>query len=243
MVQQENKLITFVKGISGTGKSSRVLQLLMFYQDVMGYEPVSIKNHHQEKGKELHAGLLIEQEKTLFIGKFYERDGVKRFQGHDSVTGAFNGSDDFSNFLTEKGKDYKIIVEGSGTTLSYRFRPKFLFESGFDKMFFQYYNYKMDEQGKKEYKKRILLRSGKDIEKDSMWRKGFSFQKEYEKSLIESEEVATPSIIHSYDDHTPHISDFGQKYLFLNDKDEDVIDAFIEYTNIIEYTKINVYKP
>lgn len=243
MEVQENKLITFVKGISGTGKSSRVLQLLNFYTEILDYNVEEIKHYNEKKEKECHVGLLVKEANVLFIGKLYERDDVVRFQGHDSVTGSFNGSEDFSNFLKQKSKKYKIIVEGSGTTLSFRFRPKYLFDDGLKKMFFQYYNYDRSEKGKEDYKNRILIRTGKVIEKDSMWNKGESFKKEYEKTLLELEKVnGDIEAYHFYDDHTPPIYDFGEKFLVINNEEETTIQYFIDYCNVVQYEKLNIYK-
>lgn len=234
--------VFIIKGISGTGKSSRVLQLILFFEQVMGYKRIPYYHEHPETLKDKEVGIFFEEPNILFIGKTYERDGVERFQGYDAVTGCFGGAALFSDFMKETGKHHHIVVEGAGVTLSNRLRPKFLFEyCGFTDQFYQYYNYENSDYGKEKYHERLMLRSGKVTEKDSMWTKCKSYEGEFKKVEEEAKELEI-SVMHFYDDETPDISHLGiQMLIYLHFSEEEIL-AFHEFCELIDYKSLNVFK-
>jgi hypothetical protein len=110
-----NNYIYCVKGISGSGKSTRVYLLLKFFRDIMEYEieDFFILN---TKGKLVSIGYLVKDLNLIFIGKEYQSGQFKRFQGIDSQTGVFGSNESISNFIKDCSDKYSIILEGAGTT-------------------------------------------------------------------------------------------------------------------------------
>jgi len=80
--------IVVVKGISGSGKSSRVFQIIKFLEHLgCEFEDFMYLNN---ESKNRNIGILCKDLNILFFGKKYGyENGVERWQGYDSVTGAF----------------------------------------------------------------------------------------------------------------------------------------------------------
>lgn len=226
-----------VKGVSGSGKSSRVLQLLKFFEN----EKLTLSDFKftNFEGKEKTIGVLVEEISLVFIGKIYKSGEIERWQGYDVVTGSFGKSEHLSSFLKENSKKYSFIIEGAGVTRTNRLRPLYLHdECGFDNIFMQYYNYSQDQ--KPEYLNRIVGRSGKEPGKGTMWDKCIDFEREGEVSKQECLEVKCRTF-HSYDLFDVPINDFGIKFLnFLGLP--DFIDEFKKFTDKFDYISINKFE-
>lgn len=238
-VQQEmGNIVSVIKGVSASGKSSRVYQLLKFFKEC-GFKD-SIFTYVNMEGKTKEVGILFEEIGTLFIGKEYYTGEVLRFQGYDVMTGYFLKSEYFSEFIKETCKNYDIIIEGAGTTQSNRLRPLFLRnELGVDKIFIQYYNYREDQ--KDEYDKRLILRSGKKADKDTMWDKCRSYNKEYEKSLDEAQQIGGENVFIDYQLFDVPIDDYGIKFLIMKGL-EDLVPEFIQFVSDFDYINQNNFE-
>jgi ABC-type uncharacterized transport system YnjBCD ATPase subunit len=70
--------IFIVKGISGSGKSSRVFMLLKYFE-FLGLTLSDFKFTNVE-GKERQIGILVEELSLLFIGKLY-KSGDRKVAG------------------------------------------------------------------------------------------------------------------------------------------------------------------
>lgn len=187
-----------VKGISGSGKSTRTLYLINTLREIFTEKSICYNDKQ--------VGLLFEEIGVVFLGK-EQKKGLP-FQGYDSCTGVFEKAENLSHFMKES--EYSFVVEGSGITDSNRLRPKFLHEyCGFDVTLIQYYNFNASQ--KEFYQKRILDRSGKLPNKDSMFNKIKNFEGDYERSIKEASE----SDLVFYDDPSTPINDFALKFFDL----------------------------
>lgn len=225
------KICAVVKGVSSSGKSTRVYLFLKFLRDMakFNFEPFLFNN------KEI--GLLCVDLNLLFIGKEYEGNGIIRWQGLDTRTGVFGSNAAISDFIRDT--EHSVMVEGAGTTQSHRFRPKFLYEyCGLENIFIQYYSY--PESGKEHYLERVLGRTGKVPNKGTMWDKNNSYLKEFLKSLAESEEVGL-NVFVDEEMFDAESWDLGVKLLeFLGLG--DYCSLFVEFCNSCTYVEDNVYK-
>lgn len=225
--------IFVVKGISGSGKSSRVFQIIKYLEAIgCKYEDFHYIN---KEDKDRIVGILFKSLNIVFLGKFYNSGGVERWQGYDSVTSCFMKSEYFSEFLKEN-RNYNLFVEGAGVTQTNRLRPHFLSNSlGFTKIFIQYYNY----DNKQDYLDRIVYRSGKVPEKATMWDKNASFIAESLWSLKDQETIACEVFINKFD---APIEDLGVKFLKFIGSDEETIKDFIDFTKEFDYVCKNSFE-
>jgi hypothetical protein len=232
--------IVCVKGISGSGKSTRVFLILRFLREVLGMnsEPFLIPS----EGKMKQCGILIPELDLIFLGKEYVTGSFGRFQGLDSVTGVFGSNAAISEFLKENSSKYSFFLEGAGTTQSNRFRPKFLYEyCGFTEVMMQYYNYG-GEINHQEYYNRIIYRSGKKPTRDTMWEKEVSYTKEVsfcENEMKELGDKCFVALFHNLYDEVPE--DLGVKFLGIF-SDPDWIPAFKEFVKEDNYIANNRFE-
>ena len=121
MVSDSGTLI-LVKGISGSGKSTRVYLFLEYLEHIgVSFEPFKFVNI---EGKEREIGVYAKDLDMVFVGKFYENGGIRRWQGYDSVTGRLHKAEGLSYFLTEMSNaGHTVVIDGAGTTASWRLRP------------------------------------------------------------------------------------------------------------------------
>ena len=224
-----------VKGISGSGKSTRVYHLLKFFEK-SGY---TLSDFHftNFEGKDKVIGVLIEELDLIFVGKIYKTGDIERWQGYDVQTGAFGSASNFSEFLKENSSNYSFIIEGAGITQTHRLRPKFLKqEIGFDTIMIQYYNYPVE--GKQNYYDRIIYRSGEKPKKDVMWDKNLGFIKDCEFSNDDSKTVDCEVFDSNFD--TP-VYDFGVKFFKLVGA-LDFIEEFKKFVSKFDYIKQNKFE-
>jgi len=233
------KSIFIAKGISGSGKSSRVFQLLKFFESC-GLTLSDFKYTNVEE-KEKIIGVLVEELNLIFVGKIYRSGEVERWQGYDAVTGAFKKAEYFSKFLKENLDKYSFIVEGAGITQTHRLRPKFLQEIGFEDILIQYYNY--PEDGKQEYYNRIIYRSGEKPKKDVMWDKNIGFINDCKFSRKELAQCTDESFINVFEnDFKTPIFDFGSKLIVLMNDDRFETADFIKFTEEFDYINKNKFE-
>ena len=221
-----NNEIYLVKGISGCGKSTRVLKLLQFFRNC-GF-CIEDYMYQTPTGKNKSVGLLVKELNILFIGKVYIKNGHEVWQGYDSVTDDFGKSEDFTNYLINHKRNHILIIEGSGVTFSYRLRPKFLVDVvGFKNIVIQYYNFPKTEGSRQAYYNRVMERNGKLPKSDAMWLKNNGFHSDYNSAIEDSKTY--PCTIYN-DTHEPPIDDFGIKFL-IDEGLEDFIEDFVIFCN------------
>ena len=236
----QSKSICCVKGVSGSGKSTRVFLLIQFLEKVCRL-PIEDFSFVNKEGKRKNIGILFPDLDLVFIGKKYVTGNFERFQGYDVMTGSFGKSSDFSDFLREYHTKYNFVVEGAGVTATNRLRPLFLHEfCGFNDILIQYYNYGMDQKDK--YLERILYRSGKVPDKATMWEKCSGFISDHQHSLDEIEQIKSKNVIAitCYNTYDTHNYDFGVKlltFLYIN----DFIPYFIDFCKSSNYIELNSF--
>lgn len=233
-----NKTIFVVKGISGSGKSSRVFQLLRFLEK-QGYTLSDFTIINSE-GKEKTVGVLVKEFSLVFIGKIYKSGEIERWQGYDVMTGSLEGASGFSEFLKKYSKEYSFVVEGAGITQTHRLRPKFLIEElGFENILMQYYNY--PEEGKEKYYSRIIYRSGEKPKKDVMWDKNVGFINDSKFSEKEIKNLTSGNVKLYKNEFEEPISDFGEKFLLFTNQ-IDQYDKFVDFVEEFNYIDKNKFE-
>lgn len=236
-MKSSNSVIV-VKGISASGKSTRVFQLYKFL------ESLGIPKHDFEyvnsNGEKKTVGILFEEINLLFIGAVYKTGDIERWQGYDAKTSSFVNSQGFSDFIKATLPNHSIVIEGAGVTQSNRLRPKFLHEyCGCRNIFIQYYNYTQDQKDK--YLERVMGRSGK-YPGETMWDKASSFEKENFMSIQEKADL--PVSVNTYVDYKLYdapIEHFGVeifKFLGMN----EFVPEFTKFVNDFDYISINKFE-
>lgn len=244
----EDKYIACVKGVSGSGKSTRVFLFLNFLEQVCKFKTEDFKFMNFE-GKEKVVGILVKDLDLVFIGKKYITGEVTRFQGYDVMTGYFGKSAYFSDFLKENSSKYSFIVEGAGVTGTNRLRPLFLHDfCGFKNIMVQYYNYDLDQ--KDLYLERIFYRSGKYPGKGTMWDKCSGFITDNRDSLKEinlltERGVEDLNAFAFYNYHDTKVYDFGIKmlnFMGLDEFEKYYVDFCVKSTYLTDNSFKNFQK-
>lgn len=237
----EGNSIILVKGISGSGKSTRIYLFLDFLKSI-GSDIVPFHSK-MVNGMNKEVGVYSPDFNLVFIGKYYQQAGVQRWQGYDSMTKKFCHSEGLSFFLKKMGEECRsVLVDGAGTTATWRLRPSYLFnESGFNNILHIRYDYR-DNQFE-EYCERITYRSGEPPKGDSMWRKHNTFQHDMDKAVKEAEEVRkSGGVVQLLDNpYDAPVWDLGVNVLNFYGVD-DVCEEFIEYCKNSDYVKQNSFE-
>jgi hypothetical protein len=179
--------IILIKGVSGSGKSTRVYCFLDFLESIgmklKPYQFVNILGQTQE------IGLYSEELNMLFLGKFYDDNGVRRWQGLDAVTGRLHTAEGLSYFLKWAGqRKLNVVLEGAGTSVTWRLRPmEICAEYEFLNILYLVYTFKLEQYD--DYVRRIEYRSGKAPKSDAMWRKRKGFESDYAQTVIEAKDL------------------------------------------------------
>lgn len=240
MVSDSGTLI-LVKGISGSGKSTRVYLFLEYLEHIgVSFEPFKFVNI---EGKEREIGVYAKDLDMVFVGKFYENGGIRRWQGYDSVTGRLHKAEGLSYFLTEMSNaGHTVVIDGAGTTASWRLRPLELgTTNGILNILHIRYDY-TDEQWD-EYCKRIVYRSGKEPKGDAMWRKHGTFESDYKKAVEEAKEVNDLGAcveVYNRSYNTP-VYDLGASILKFIGLPE-LVDDFVTYCKNSNYLQLNSFE-
>lgn len=232
--------IVLVKGTSGSGKSTRVYCFLDFLESI-GLELVPHRWVNSE-GKEKEVGVFIPEFNLVVLGKFYENQGVRRWQGLDSVTSRFVNSAGLTDFLVDAGlKRMNVLVEGAGTSVSWRLRPMELVATC-EFMNILYVRYDYTEEEHEEYYSRVVYRSGKPPKGDSMWRKRHGFGSDFAKSVEEAELLneAGANVILKDEAWNSPVWDLGCN-IFEFFGIPEICGEFREYVNNNDYINQNKY--
>lgn len=225
----DGNTIVLVKGASGSGKSTRVFLLLNYLAEI-GERFIPYEYMSEKTGKLQTIGMYSSALNLIFLGKYYEKNGVKRWQGHDSVTGCFGGSAGMSKFLLDTSRrGHGVLIEGAGTTATWRLRPLELCgTSEFTNILYIVYDYRNDQYD--DYIARIIHRTGKPPASDAMWHKHVTFQNEYEKAVQEGRLVneAGGNVVLRNQLYDAPVWDFGKELLEFYGLHSEVPD-FIAY--------------
>lgn len=232
--------IVLVKGTSGSGKSTRVYCFLDFLEKI-GIEINPYKWVNFE-GKEKDIGIYIKDFNLVVLGKYYENQGVRRWQGLDSVTSRFVNAEGLSSFLKEAGVNrLNVLLEGAGTSVSWRLRPMELVATcEFMNILYMRYDFKEEEH--KEYYDRVEYRSGKPPKGDAMWRKRHGFEsdiiKSKEEALLLNAEGA--NIVIKEEAWNSPVWDLGCS-IFEFFGIPEICNEFMNYVINLDYTNKNKY--
>lgn len=237
----EGESIILVKGISGSGKSTRVYLFLDFLEHLgIKIEPFKFVTLDQ---KEKQVGVYVEEFNLIFVGKYYDNGEFKRWQGYDSMTGRLCHAEGLSHFLEGVCKmGHNVLIDGAGTTVSWRLRPLDLCgTSGFTNILHVRYDYRDDQW--EEYCDRITYRSGEPPKGDCMWRKHTTFQHDFEKAVKEAEEVKECGAhVELFDEpYDVPVWDLGVK-IFNFFGLADITEEFVEYCEKSNYLKKNSFE-
>lgn len=238
----DGNAIVLVKGISGSGKSTRVF-LLLDYLEELGerlepyvYTPIT--------GKTQPVGIYSPALNLVFVGKFYEDGGVKRWQGYDSMTGRLGKAEGLSHFLLHTSRErHNVLIDGAGTTVTWRLRPLDLCgTSEFTNILHIRYDYRDDQWD--EYCARIAYRSGKPPKGDCMWRKHRTFQHDYEKAIVEAQAVneAGGNVVLRNQPYDAPVWDFGKELFTFYGESSEVCEDFVTFCKESDYIQRNSYQ-
>lgn len=175
--------VFFVVGCSGTGKSTRVQELIEYLEKTGAHtiEPLMLKTSAKPNGVQI--GIYFKELNLGIPGKFVEKDGIKKWQGLDQQTAKFGNSNNIERWISVTSLKMNLLIEGAGITASYRYRPDHMFRETeiTSSLTICFHYYKLQE-----YVDRIKYRSGKENVSGIMFKKnkGFiSHCKSYENEL------------------------------------------------------------
>lgn len=228
-------MITLIKGISGSGKSTRLFYVVDFLRSY-GYKMEPLKLY----GGKAEIGIQFKELQLAALGKLYNSGVVERFQGMDAVTGHFGTSQGLSDYLLTISRDFSLIIEGAGTSATYRLRPNYLLNTlGFSRVYIQYYRFQPTE--KPDYLARIVYRSGAEPSKGTMWTKNANFSSDYKNSLLEMKGLPghERDIFLSDDSIHAPFYDFGVKFLDLFAP--QLTDDFLQFCKTSNYVERNSF--
>lgn len=172
--------IIAIKGTSGTGKGTRVVQFIEWLRTKL--EPTELT--YTVGGKTRPFGLKFEELKLIFVGQYTtsNKSGLASWTSMDGIHAA-TGSGDIARDLI-KGwleQDYTLVCEGEPLMLSDKWRPEWMFKNyPIEALSLLYFAY----PDRYQYDARIRGRSGKEAG-DSGWSRNESYSKEFEKSKAE----------------------------------------------------------
>lgn len=183
-------------GTSGTGKGTRVVQLIEFLKTRESPEVVTAP--HKNKTKKV--GLLFKSFNILFLGDYVvsNKSGLRSWSSMDLVHSTFGGADGARAVIEQvRGLAKTIVLEGEPMMLSHRWRPEYLFDDvqglRAHNIMLNYYVY--PEDAREAYDERIMGRSGK-LAGDSGWSRNAGYHREYTKSLEELDKISEVLLLH-----------------------------------------------
>ena len=214
--------LAILKGASGTGKGTRVYQLIRFLKTL--YEPVEYKFISGGRIKTL--GLYFKGLNIFFVGTnvVSNKSGLESWSSLDYINAATGKTDLTLNILKLLlEQNFNVVAEGEPMLISYKYRFLWVLENlKPNSMFFSYYMYK--DRG--EYDTRIMGRSGK-VAGSTGWERNEGYLIDYRKNRLEKPPQGDHRLYMSkYDEN---IALFGEKYLeFVSH--QELIPRFVEYS-------------
>ncbi|ENL1756163.1 hypothetical protein AB4U81_003505 [Salmonella enterica] len=172
--------IIVIKGTSGTGKGTRVVQFIEWLRTKL--KPTELSYTVGDKTRPF--GLKFEELKLIFVGQYTvsNKSGLASWTSMDAIHAA-TGSGDIARDLVKGwlAQGYTLVCEGEPLMLSDKWRPEWMFKNyPIDSLALLYFAY----PDRYQYDARIRGRSGKEAG-DSGWSRNESYSKEFEKSKSE----------------------------------------------------------
>lgn len=172
--------IIVVKGTSGVGKGTRVVQFIEWLRTKL--EPTELTYTIGDKTRPF--GLKFEEMKLIFVGQYTvsNKSGLASWTSMDAIHAA-TGSGDIARDLVKGwlAQGYTLVCEGEPLMLSDKWRPEWMFKNyPIESLSLLYFAY----PDRYQYDARIRGRSGKEAG-DSGWSRNESYSKEFEKSKAE----------------------------------------------------------
>lgn len=172
--------IIVIKGTSGTGKGTRVVQFIEWLRTKL--EPTELTYTIGDKTRPF--GLKFEELKLIFVGQYTvsNKSGLASWTSMDAIHAA-TGSGDIARDLVKGwlAQGYTLVCEGEPLMLSDKWRPEWMFKNyPIESLSLLYFAY----PDRYQYDARIRGRSGKEAG-DSGWSRNESYSKEFEKSKAE----------------------------------------------------------
>lgn len=237
----DGNTIVVIKGISGSGKSTRVYYFLDFLESIGSkLEPFEFTNIN---GKTDVIGVYSAEFNMVFVGKFYSENGVRRWQGYDSMTNRLGKSEGLSDFLKKMSdRGISVLIDGAGVTATHRLRPMCLAADS-EMMNILYIRYDYREDQRDEYRARITYRSGEPPKGDQMWRKHSNFQKDCEKAQNEAAMVnsAGANAVIADCPYDAPVWDLGARILEFFGM-PDLIPIYKDFSEKSNYIQMNSYE-
>lgn len=185
--------IIVIKGSSGTGKGTRVVQFIEWLRTK--YEPRQLE--YTFSGKTRPFGLLFEELKLLFVGQYTvsNKSGLASWTSMDGIHAATSSGDVTREFVKHHlAMGYTLVCEGEPLMLSDKWRPLWMFNNyPIEALSILYFNY----PDRYQYDMRIRGRSGKEAG-DSAWSRNESYAGEFEKSKKEMLALGWEVAVDSY---------------------------------------------
>ncbi|AUR97886.1 hypothetical protein NVP1244A_184 [Vibrio phage 1.244.A._10N.261.54.C3] len=167
--------IAVLKGTSGVGKGTRVIQLVEYLKTVWKHSTV----HYTFEGKQRQLGVAFHEQKLLFVGRVVtsNKSGLASWTSMDDMHSTVKNVVNIPAILKPWfDKGYTLICEGEPMMQSNRWRPLYLSETfGVSHMFIQYFHYAGDRNA---YDVRIVGRSGKEAG-EAGWSREESYEREH----------------------------------------------------------------
>lgn len=187
-----SKLIV-IKGTSGTGKGTRVVQFIEWLRTRL--EPREVTYTIGDKTRLF--GVAFDELKLMFVGQYTasNKSGLASWTSMDAIHAA-TGSGDIARELVKEhlSAGYTLVCEGEPLMLSDKWRPEWLFANyPIEQLALLYFTY----PDRYQYDARIRGRSGKEAG-DSGWTRNESYQKEFEKSKSEMASAGWDVVVDSY---------------------------------------------
>ena len=193
------KSYNLMLGTSGTGKGTRLSQLMTFLETK--YESSPIYFIHKEKQRQL--GIHFRDIDVFILGQWTisNKSGLRSWTSLDYLN-SLTGKTDLTIDLVSKEAFGHVIGEGEPMLLSNKYRPLFMQEKyEICKMSFMIFDYATRE----EYDARILGRSGK-VAGNGGWSRNESYAKQPAKMLNELQEIQN---------ETCNVDFYVEKYRYL----------------------------
>lgn len=225
-----NKSFCQLKGVSGTGKGTRVSQLLLFLNHVS-----------QIKAKIVHIdnkpyAIYIEEFNLLVPGKYVvsNKSGLVSLTGLDIMASDLKDGRFIPKELIKLYPEANIICEGYVNTLVEFYQPTYQYNNGFSNQQWELYSYNNLE----ELQKRIIRRSASRI-KCICWSCNKKFKLHFNKKILSqcSDIADKDSNFHPFTLFTKYDEfylDFGKRWLAFNGY-RHLVD---EYTNWSESNSV-----
>lgn len=172
--------IIVVKGTSGTGKGTRVVQFIEWLRTKL--EPTELTYTVGDKTRPF--GLKFGELKLIFVGQYTvsNKSGLASWTSMDAIHAA-TGSGDIARDLIKCWlvQGYTLVCDGEPLMLSDKWRPGWMFKNyPIESLALLYFAY----PDRYQYDARIRGRSGKEAG-NSGWSRNESYSKEFEKSKAE----------------------------------------------------------